>query len=75
LINAVEQGDALETYKAAHTLKSSSGNIGALSLAELFKKLEALAKDQSLDQAKSMLAHISLEYERVRNALQLEMSG
>jgi two-component system sensor histidine kinase/response regulator len=75
LINAVEQGDALETYKAAHTLKSSSANIGALSLAELFKKLEALARDQSLDQAKSILAHISLEYERVRNALQLEMSG
>jgi HPt (histidine-containing phosphotransfer) domain-containing protein len=68
----VEQGDSNETYKTAHSLKSSSANIGALPLAELFKKLEALAKDNSLDQAKPVLAHISSEYERVRNALQRE---
>jgi HPt (histidine-containing phosphotransfer) domain-containing protein len=75
LAHAVEQGDAAGICQAAHALKSSSANIGALPLAELFKKMEALAKDKSLDQVKPVFAHISVEFERVRNALELEMSG
>jgi two-component system, sensor histidine kinase and response regulator len=75
LFNAVEQENAHETYKAAHTLKSSSAHIGALPLAEFFKKLEALAQEKALGQAKPLIAQISSEYDRVRNALQLEMSG
>lgn len=75
LFNAVCQGNASEAYEIAHTLKSSSANIGALPLAKLFKKLETLVQEKTLDQAKPILAHISSEYDRVRNALQLEMSG
>lgn len=75
LFNAVELQDFGEIYKTAHTLKSSSAHIGALPLAELFRKLEALAKDESLDQAQPVLARISSEYDRVRHALQVELSG
>jgi signal transduction histidine kinase/HPt (histidine-containing phosphotransfer) domain-containing protein/ActR/RegA family two-component response regulator len=72
---AVRQGNSSVTYQTAHSLKSSSANVGALTLAELLSQLEAMAKESSLDQAPTVLAHIAREYERVRTALQFEVSG
>jgi hypothetical protein len=46
-----------------------------VTLAELFKQLEAMAKAQSLDQAETVLAAIYREYDRMRTALQHEASG
>ena len=72
---AVRQGDAGVIYQTAHSLKSSSANVGALTLAELLRQLEAMAKESSLNQAPAILARISREYERVSTALQFEVSG
>ncbi len=72
---AIQQQDSYVIFQTAHSLKSSSANIGAVILAELFKQLEAMAKAQSLGQAETVLATISREYDRVRTALWHEVSG
>ncbi len=54
--------------QSAHTLRSSSANLGALTLAELCKQLEALGKTGTTDGAD--LAPLLAEYPRVEAALQ-----
>jgi len=44
LQQAVAQGDTSTIQQAAHSLKSSSGNIGALTLADLCKDLEMMGR-------------------------------
>jgi CheY-like chemotaxis protein len=73
LHNAVQRADCREASEAAHSLKSSSANVGALPLAELFKEMEAMARADSLEQASLVLSHISREYESVSEALQKEL--
>jgi two-component system, sensor histidine kinase len=75
LESAIKQGDARTTNRVAHRLKSSSGNVGALALAALFKKLEDMGQSNSLDEADQVLAEISLESERVHRALTAELSA
>ena len=57
---------------AAHSLKSSSANLGANSLAELCKKLEMAARANALATDAPALPEVEAEYERVRVALQQE---
>ncbi|WP_345793287.1 response regulator [Thauera sp. JM12B12] len=48
---ALDSGDAEGLRRAAHSLKSSSANVGAMSLAGLLKELEGLGKDGRLADA------------------------
>jgi HPt (histidine-containing phosphotransfer) domain-containing protein len=73
LRDAMDRGDASTAAKAAHTLKSSSANIGALHLAELFKQLEAHARADFLETAQSLFQQIAQEFGRVQQALQNEL--
>lgn len=57
---------------AAHSLKSSSANLGANSLAELCKKLEMAARANALATDAPALPEVEAEYERVCVALQQE---
>jgi len=66
---AIAQADASALRMAAHTLKSSSANIGAKELAKLSKELEARAVQGSVDEAAQLRA-IQAEYEGVKAAIQ-----
>jgi signal transduction histidine kinase/CheY-like chemotaxis protein/HPt (histidine-containing phosphotransfer) domain-containing protein len=72
--DAVACCDALALQQAAHSLKSSSANVGALQLAAFCKEMEALGKAQSMIQAVPLLATMKAEYALVEKALQRELS-
>ena len=62
--------DDLETIrKAAHTLKSSSANLGALTLADLCRQLEERCRDNAADGADDMLQRMETLYVAVKDAL------
>jgi signal transduction histidine kinase/DNA-binding response OmpR family regulator len=63
---ALEQADAAALHRAAHTLKSSSANLGAVALAARCKTLETLGREGTLPQAASMLADLERDYALVR---------
>ncbi|MFB2919566.1 response regulator [Aerosakkonema funiforme] len=77
---AVEIGDWRTLIRAAHTLKSTSATLGAATLAELSRQLEALGQNGNLEQASAIAlpartgnqSLINLEYEAVKAALQIE---
>ena len=75
LRQALEQGDADTTRKAAHTLKSSSANLGARRLASLSKELEDAGRANSMEKAGPLLDQIKTEYGRVVTALEGELAG
>jgi len=75
LDQALEQGDADATRKGAHTLKSSSGNLGAKQLAFLSKQLEEAGRANCLEKAGLLLSQIKTEHGRVVAALQGELEG
>ncbi|MCG5513904.1 ATP-binding protein [Ectothiorhodospira shaposhnikovii] len=52
---AVAAEDAESLRRAAHALKSSSGNVGAMRLANICRQLEACARDQRMDAAGRLL--------------------
>jgi signal transduction histidine kinase/DNA-binding response OmpR family regulator len=67
---AAEAGDAGELARAAHRLKSSSAEVGALRLAELCKQLEVKGRTNALDGAVALAVELQSELERVRHALE-----
>ncbi len=66
---AVGSPDTTAMWRAAHTLKSSSGNLGALNLAGLCGKLEEMGRAASTKSAVTVLNEIEAEYARVRESL------
>jgi HPt (histidine-containing phosphotransfer) domain-containing protein len=58
--------DAEALAQAAHSLKGSSSNMGALRLAELCRDLEARARHMSPAQTDQLLAEIGLEMDTVQ---------
>jgi CheY-like chemotaxis protein len=73
LRQALEQGDAEATRRAAHTLKSSSANLGAKQLASLSKELEDSGHANSMERAGFLLQQIKTEHGRVVVALQAQL--
>lgn len=61
---ALAAGDAAALQHAAHPLKSSSANVGALTLAELCRQLEALGKEARLDEAQALFDAVRQEHQR-----------
>jgi CheY-like chemotaxis protein len=55
--------------KAAHSLKSSSANVGAETLAGLCKELETLGRTGSTDGAAGLLGAMEREFQAVRHSL------
>jgi PAS domain S-box-containing protein len=70
LRQALEQGDAAELHRAAHTLKSSSNDFGATTLAELCQELETMGKAGTLDGAAELVTQVEKEYEQARVELE-----
>ena len=70
---ALSQSDAPAFTRAAHTLKSSSANVGARRLADLCKTLEACGRQGNIEPAAAMLAELQAEYARTADALTSEV--
>ncbi len=72
LRSSIERRDPEALRNAAHSLKSSSANIGALRLSALCKEVERLGRDKTIGDADERLATIRTEFERVEQALERE---
>jgi two-component system, sensor histidine kinase and response regulator len=72
---AVRDGDMGELRRAAHSLKANSANFGAVRLAELCARIEALATTGTPDMSVELVAMAEAEYDRVRRALQDARAG
>ena len=72
-LEALEQALSLDDYASitmmAHTLKSSSANMGAVRLAELCRQLELRAVGMTLDGANTLFADIRSEFDVAAAAL------
>ena len=75
LTEALDQRDPLGLERAAHALKSSSANLGALGLSDLFRDIEAAGRARDLSRAASLVARTKPEFERVEVALRSEASA
>ena len=66
LREAIESEDADTVAKTAHSLKGASSSIGAKNMAELCRRLEAIGKAQSMDEASDLLSDLGREFHRVK---------
>ncbi len=69
LESAVNQGDAETARAMAHSVKGSSGNLGALSLSQLAKEIEELALEKQLGEIRPLLPRLRQTYTAVAEAL------
>jgi HPt (histidine-containing phosphotransfer) domain-containing protein len=68
-------GDAKGLQIASHSLKSSSAYVGAMRLSAMSKSLEDMARSGSLEGASQKASVLEAEYERVKTALEAEISA
>ncbi|MDH5544131.1 MAG: PAS domain S-box protein [Gammaproteobacteria bacterium] len=67
--NTLSSGDNESLRRAAHTLKGSSGTVGAQKVAETSLVLEKAAKEGQLDSATEMIAEIETALEQFREQI------
>jgi PAS domain S-box-containing protein len=70
----LEAGDAKSIGEAAHTLKSTSANLGARELASVCAALQDVSRSGSCEQAAPLVARIEPLYAGVASALRQEKS-
>jgi signal transduction histidine kinase/DNA-binding response OmpR family regulator/HPt (histidine-containing phosphotransfer) domain-containing protein len=75
LREAIDRGDVAATRDAAHALKSSSANVGAVQLVSLCRETEQLARAGSLEGAVERVARLEIEFARARDALDARLAG
>lgn len=68
--DAIQGKDSLMLRRAAHTLKSSTANIGAETLADICRQLEDLGDNEQIDEAAKLLAKLQHEFLQVTIALE-----
>jgi HPt (histidine-containing phosphotransfer) domain-containing protein len=69
LKQAAGAGNAPEIAAAAHSLKSSSANVGAKALSRHCEELETLARRGDTDEARRLLPKVEKEHRSVQRAL------
>ncbi|EDX78539.1 response regulator receiver domain protein [Coleofasciculus chthonoplastes PCC 7420] len=72
--SAIATQDAEALRQAAHSLRSSSANLGAVTLSHLCKELEALAGAGITEVPAEQRVQVEVEYEKVRTALIKQVS-
>lgn len=72
---AVDAGDAAAVGTAAHSLKSSSLNIGAARLGNLCREIEAAARSTPPATSAALVAALESEYLRVEQLLRSELEN
>ena len=73
LREAAKSGDASSVERAAHTLKGSSGSMGATRMAKISAELQDAGASGDLSRAPGLLELLEDEFERVRPALEAEV--
>lgn len=66
---ALERGDSEAVVRSAHSLKSSSLNVGALALGDRCRMLEEAARGGPVDDATDQAAAIAADFDEVVRAL------
>lgn len=64
--DAIKKDRRDDLRRAAHTLKSTSANLGATALSSLCNELEMLARSGEIHGSEELLSKIKTEFERVR---------
>lgn len=72
---AINASNHLALKEKAHSLKSSSGNMGALQLSQICLQLEKMGQTKNLDQAKSLATALDNEFKRVSLELTAIVKG
>lgn len=75
LKKSVEHGDTTRVERVAHTLKGSSGNMGATRMADICSELEQAGASKDMADAPAQLERLEAEFERVRLALDEEIEA
>lgn len=70
---AVKAEDRTALTRASHTLKSTSANLGAMSLSTLCRDLEMMARNGTMQQPDELIQMIEREYDSVRAILSREL--
>ena len=65
LQSAVASGDATTVQRAAHSLKGSSGNIGARAMYDVCRQLDDRARSEELARLQPLVDTLSAEYGKV----------
>ncbi len=73
LQESLEINDIHFLQNTAHSLKSSSANVGAMTLSQMCRELEMCCKQQTLENARELIAAIESEFTRARVILQKEL--
>jgi len=73
IIESIDRGDSSSLQEAAHSLKSSSANLGAVKLAELCKELEHMGREGQAGSAGSLVDRIKVEDKLTQAALKEEL--
>jgi two-component system, sensor histidine kinase and response regulator len=69
LRQALEQADFEALRREAHTLKSSSAQLGAMEISNMAKDMEALARAGKIDDMDARIAHLTEEYTKLEVVL------
>jgi HPt (histidine-containing phosphotransfer) domain-containing protein len=75
LKQAAAANDVLGIARSAHSLKSSSANVGATMLSRYCGDIEACARRGDTEEARQLLAKIEAEHSRVQSALSDEVQS
>jgi HPt (histidine-containing phosphotransfer) domain-containing protein len=67
--SAIAASDPEALSEAAHALKSSSGNVGAVKVREICQQLETTGREGKIDGAGVVLARLEREYDLAKSAL------
>ena len=62
---AISSNNATLLQEKAHSLKSSSGNMGALQLSEICMQLEKMGQTNSLDKVAALGQSLDIEFQQV----------
>jgi CheY-like chemotaxis protein/HPt (histidine-containing phosphotransfer) domain-containing protein len=73
LKQALNNGDVAALTDIAHSLKSSSANLGANRLSAVCKELEVKGKAGAIEGLDSLVARIDAEYDSAKSGLQTEL--
>ena len=69
LKSAIDSASTVQMRKAAHSLKSSSANVGADALAQRCKEMEQLGRNDTTAGAAVLLDEMERSFQAVRQAL------
>ncbi|MBL0717479.1 MAG: response regulator [Desulfosarcina sp.] len=75
IVESIDRDDSASLEEAAHSLKSSSANLGAFKMAELCKNLEYMGWEGEASSATALLDSIKTADKLTRAALTAELEG